>query len=155
MNFKSFIYLIFIFIAAGCSFEEPEFDSFDHFKLLKADGKQLSVSFDMQVKNPNWFGMKVKKGTIQISADDQAIGVAHLSDKLKIQKKSDTTYVVPISIDLADGAMFRLFKMATSKSVKLQFSGSIRGSILGIGKTIAINETKTVDGGVFKSLTKN
>lgn len=155
MNLKIICCWIGLIVFASCSFEEPEMDSFEHFKLLKADGKQLAVSFEMHVKNANWFGFKVKKGKIQIVADEQELGTAHFTDKMKITRKSDSTYVVPLTIDLVDGAVFRLFKLATSKSVKLQFAGSIRGSVFGIGKTVAVNETKTVDGGIFKALAKN
>lgn len=143
-----FLTLSFVFVS--CEFEEPEFGDFSNVKLLKSDGNHLTLSFDMQVKNPNAFGMKIKKGTINVQANGQDLGVLKLSDKIKLKRKSDKTYTVPLSLDLADGAVFRMIKLSLAKSVDLKLDGKIRGSIMGIGKTVEVHETKTVEGGKLK-----
>ena len=96
--------------------------------------------------------MKLKESNLSVSIDEKAIGDVSLVDKIVIQRKSDTSYPVKLNVSLADGAMFTLLRNAFKKEVTITIKGTLKGSALGIPKTITINETKTIDGNLLKSL---
>lgn len=147
------VFILLTLLLAGissCEVDDPEIGELKNFKLTKMDGKVLHGSFDVDVTNPNFFGVKLKKCGLDITANNQPMGVVHLDDKIKIKRKSEKTYTVPVVIDLADGALFRVIKLAGSKTVEIGINGKVKGSVFLIGKTLEIHETKTIDGSQLK-----
>lgn len=149
---KQFIYLlIFGFFTLGsCSIEDPEIAGFENVKILKADGDIIEASIDVTIENPNFFGMKVKKSSFHIRANDLEIGDVELSEKFKMKRKSTKVYTLPLRISLAKGALFKIMKLTGAKEITLNLEGNVKGSVYGISKTVAIKETKIIDGKLLK-----
>jgi LEA14-like dessication related protein len=149
---KQFIYLlIFGFFTLGsCSIEDPEIAGFENVKILKADGDIIEASIDVTIENPNFFGMKVKKSSFHIRANDLEIGDVELSKKFKVKRKSTKVYTLPLHISLAKGALFKIMKLTGAKEITLNLEGNVKGSVYGISKTVAIKETKIIDGKLLK-----
>ena len=114
--------------------------------------KSIVLAADVHLQNENPFAVKLKESNLSVSIDEKAIGDVSLVDKIVIQRKSDTSYPVKLNVSLADGAMFTLLRNAFKKEVTITIKGTLKGSALGIPKTITINETKTIDGNLLKSL---
>lgn len=149
---KQFIYLlIFGFFTLGsCSIEDPEIAGFENVKILKADGDIIEASIDVTIENPNFFGMKIKKSSFHIRANDLEIGDVELSEKFKVKRKSTKVYTLPLRISLAKGALFKIMKLTGAKEITLNLEGNVKGSVYGISKTVAIKETKIIDGKLLK-----
>lgn len=149
---KQFIYLlIFGFFTLGsCSIEDPEIAGFENVKILKADGDIIEASIDVTIENPNFFGMKVKKSSFHIRANELEIGDVELSEKFKVKRKSTKVYTLPLRISLAKGALFKIMKLTGAKEITLNLEGNVKGSVYGISKTVAIKETKIIDGKLLK-----
>jgi LEA14-like dessication related protein len=149
---KQFIYLlIFGFFTLGsCSIEDPEIAGFENVKILKADGDIIEASIDVTIENPNFFGMKVKKSSFHIRANDLEIGDVELSEKFKVKRKSTKVYTLPLRISLSKGALFKIMKLTGAKEITLNLEGNVKGSVYGISKTVAIKETKIIDGKLLK-----
>lgn len=136
----------------ACNFEEPDFGEVGNFQLQKLEGSHIECSIDVQVDNPNVIGFKVKKVAADIQLDDQLVGKVHLNEKIKVKRKSNRTYTVPMTIDLENGALITLMKQAGKEEVPVTIKGSAKGSVLGISKKFEFSETKKVNPGNLKSL---
>ena len=136
-------------VLARCDVEEPDFSNLRDFKLLKMDGKRVEAEFTVDCENPNAFGFKVKKSALNVSVDNQVFGVISLDKKIKIRRKSNTAYTVPVVIDLENGAMLRLIKYVGRKDLEVTIAGKVKGSVCGISKSFNVNETRKVDGSLF------
>jgi hypothetical protein len=116
------------------------------------ENKELVLKLDVQVQNDNFYAVKLKNSALKISIDEKELGGLNLVEKIVFKRKSDNTYPVKFHVKLADGAMFTLLRNAFKKEVTLTINGTLKGSALGIPKTITINEIKTIDGNLLKSL---
>ena len=94
--------------------------------------------------------MKVKKSSFHIRANDLEIGDVELSEKFKVKRKSTKVYTLPLHISLAKGALFKIMKLTGAKEITLNLEGNVKGSVYGISKTVAIKETKIIDGKLLK-----
>lgn len=116
------------------------------------ENKKLVLNLDVQVQNDNFYAVKLKSSDLNISIDDKELGNVSLVDKVVFKRKIDSNYPVKLHVKLADGAMFLFLRNAFKKEVTLTIKGTLKGSALGIPKTIAINETKIMDGNLLQSL---
>ena len=140
----------FLFTLSGCEFEEPVVSGYSNFKFGKLEGKTLNVSFDATVENENGYGIKVKKGNLTLSINDLEIGDIDLSKKIKIKRKSEHVYTVPLQLSLSDGALFRIAKLVNAEKFELKLDGKVRGSVMGFGKTFDVHETHSLSSGDIK-----
>jgi LEA14-like dessication related protein len=139
-----------VVLATGCTFEEPDISNLSDFKMKKIDGKHIEAEFSVDCENPNAFGFKIKKGMIDVLIADQKMGTITLDEKIKVKRKSKSTYTVPVSIDLENGALIKLMQLSLKNEITVQFDGKVRGSVFGIAKSIDVNETRTIDGSILQ-----
>ena len=147
------IVLIFfsIFLLSSCfEVKNLDFKGVDGIKLGKLEKKSLDLSLNVTVFNPNGFSIKVKSSDVDVFADDQLLGKAKVVDHVKIFRKKEDSYLVPIHIDLEDGVLLKLIKFALKDKVNIHLKGFIKGSVLGITKKITIDEMKEIEGKNFK-----
>jgi len=67
-----------------------------------------------------------------------------------VKRKSTKVYTLPLRISLAKGALFKIMKLTGAKEITLNLEGNVKGSVYGISKTVAIKETKIIDGKLLK-----
>lgn len=147
---KFLIILMAFFVLTGCEFEEPTIGGYSNFKFGKLEGKTLNVSFDVTVDNENGYGFKLKKGTLNLFVNNLDIGTIELNDKIKVKRKSERVYNVPLKLSLSDGAMFRVMKLVDADKFELKLDGKVRGSVFGFGKNFDVHETRTLSSGDLK-----
>ena len=136
----------------ACNFEAPDIGEVGNFHLQKLEGSHIECSFDVNIENPNAIGFKVKKVSADVQMEEQLMGKVKLNEKIKVKRKSNKTYTVPLIIDLENGALITLMKNAGKKEVPVTIKGIAKGSVLGISKKIEFSETKQVNPGNLKSL---
>jgi LEA14-like dessication related protein len=140
----------FLITVSSCEFIEPEVSGYSNFKFGKLEGKTLNVSFDATVDNENGYGFKIKKGKLNVSVNNLEIGVIDLNKKIKVKRKSEHVYTVPLQLSLSDGALFRIAKLANAEKFELKLDGTVRGSVMGFGKNFDIHETRNLSSGDIK-----
>jgi LEA14-like dessication related protein len=114
------------------------------------ENKELVLKLDVHVQNDNFYAVKLKNSALKISIDEKELGNLTLAEKVVFKRKSDATYPLKMKVKLADGAMFMLLRNAFKKEVTLKIKGTVKGSGLGIPKTIQVEEVKTIDASVLK-----
>jgi len=143
---KIIIILTAFFLATSCTFYEPEFRGGENIKMGKLNGKTLKLTVDADIYNENSFALKVKPSTLDVYIEDQYMGKVHLDKKFKMKRKSTTRVSAPLTLTLADGAMFKLLALANKKNLKIRLSGKVKAGAFFISKKIDVNEEKTISG---------
>ncbi len=114
------------------------------------ENKEILLDAKLQVQNENFYAVKLKHSDLKISIDDKVIGDVSLAQKVVFKRKSDAVYPLILKVKLADGAMFTLLRNAFKKEVTLKIQGTVKGSALGVPKTIQVAEVKTIDASLLK-----
>lgn len=145
---KKILFLCVLLVAvSSCEFDEPVISGYSNFKFGKLEGKTLNVSFDATVDNDNGYGFKIKKGKLTLSVNNLEIGDIDLNKKIKIKRKSENVYTVPLQLSLSDGALFRIAKLVSAEKFELKLDGTVRGSVMGFGKNFDVHETRNLSSG--------
>lgn len=144
---KLYALLTIAFYFSSCAnFEEPEFISSDGLKMGKIEGKKISLTADVVVSNPNWFGVKIRPSNLDVYIENQYMGKVYLEKKVKMKAKQESTLSMDLRAELADGAMITALKYANKENVKVHLTGKVKGGVWLFSKKIAIDETKTISG---------
>jgi len=147
---KIFFLCVLLIAVSSCEFDEPVVSGYSNFKFGKLEGKTLNVSFDATVDNDNGYGFKIKRGKLTVSVNDLEIGDIDLNKKIKIKRKSEHVYTVPLKLSLSDGALFRIAKLVSAEKFELKLDGTVRGSVMGFGKNFDVHETRNLSSGDIK-----
>lgn len=149
--FRQLTFLLLVAAAiSGCSFEDPDFGKPSNFRITTFKGQHLEGEFTIECDNPNGVGFKMKKADIDVIVEDQTLGTITLNKKVKIKRKSKNTYTIPLVLDLADGALFRILRLSGKDKVQISLRGKVRGSVCGFSKSFPVNETRTIDGSFLR-----
>jgi LEA14-like dessication related protein len=135
---------VLLFIFSSCSFEEVQFKEAVNFKLKKIEGRNLSISFDAILNNPNGYNLKVKPSTFDLHINGEHIGIVQLDEKIKIVKKSESTVAVPVTAEVLKGALPKLIAGALKKTATVRIVGTVKGAASGFPVRKKIDETREI-----------
>ena len=155
-TFQKLVYfLAVIFLVSSCfDYDDIDFKGIDNFKMEKFEGQKISFSMDVILENPNSFSVRIKPSVVDVYLDDNLIGKTYLDQKVKIIKRKENSYFVPLHVELEDGLLMKLMKLSLKRKVKLRLVGKIKGSIYGICKKVEIDESLEIDPQKITSLVK-
>lgn len=145
---KKFLFILTAFVLlTGCAtFQEPEFRGSEGVKMDKMDGKEITLSANVKVYNPNWYALKIKPSTVDVYLEDKLMGTIELTKKVKMKGKQETSLSLPLLATLVDGAMFTALRYATKDQVKVRIKGKVKGGVFFVSKKMDVDETKTISG---------
>jgi hypothetical protein len=138
------VLIISILLVSSCKLEDIDIDEPDNFNLKKYSSNQVEASFDVTVDNPSGMNFKLKKTNIAVFTGEKKLGTIYLSDKIKVKRKTENTYTVPVRIDLIDGAMRTIMLEGASGKIPLHFLGSVKVGTFIFSKKIKVDETKEI-----------
>lgn len=147
------VYLVgLLFIFSSCSlFKDLQISNIQDIS-PSFENKTVVLNASIDVKNSNFYNVAVKASDLLVSIEDKELGNIELLEKVVFKRKSTGTYPFKFKLKLADGALFTILRNVFKKEVTLAFKGKIKGTALGIPKSITINETKTIDANLLKKL---
>ena len=147
------VYLVgLLFIFSSCSlFKDLQISNIQDIS-PSFENKTVVLNASIDVKNSNFYNVAVKASDLVVSIEDKELGNIELLEKVVFKRKSTGTYPFKFKLKLADGALFTILRNVFKKEVTLAFKGKIKGTALGIPKSITINETKTIDANLLKKL---
>ena len=135
-----------ILLLNGCfvtpTIQEPKNFQFEGYKPRE---NKLSFSLDVDVYNPNFYGIKVRRSSLDVFFDDDKIGTGKTRKSFKMRRKDNTTCLVPVDVLLEKGAAFKLIRMAFKKEVQIRLKGKLKVSVLGIPARQYVDQTKNVN----------
>jgi LEA14-like dessication related protein len=133
-----------VVLLASCSFQQPVFKKYEGFDMGKMDTKTISFTVKASIYNPNWYALKVKPSSLEITTSDGKLGVLHLDEKIKMKGKKENSLVVPMHVDLEKGIMMKLMSFSLKDSVKINLKGDVRGGVFFITKKIPMEFSRSV-----------
>jgi LEA14-like dessication related protein len=131
-------------ILTSCSFQQPAFKKYEGFDMGKIDAKQVSFAIKVSIYNPNWYALKVKPSSLDISTSDGKIGTLYLDEQIKIKGKKETSIVAPMHVDLEKGIMMKLMSFGLRDSIKINLKGDVRGGVFFITKKFPMDFSRSV-----------
>jgi len=142
--------LCFIILNSCIQFQEVEFKNMEDVKIEKVEGRKISMLLSVKLFNPNVFSIKIKPSNVNLYIEDQLVGKINLNNKVKIIKRTENTYFVPLQIDMEEGALLKFLKYSFKEKIKIHIKGVVKGSVFGITKKIEVDEIQEIDGKLFK-----
>lgn len=133
-----------IIFLASCVFQQPVFKKYEGFEMGKMDAKNVSFTLKARIYNPNWYALKVKPSSLEISTSDGKLGVLHLDEKIKMKGRKETSLVVPMHVDFERGIMMKLMSFGLQDSVKINLKGDVRGGVFFITKKIPMVFSRSI-----------
>lgn len=144
-NIKKWGYFfVLLFIFSSCSYENVEFREAVDFKLKKIEGRNLSISFDAILNNPNGYNLKIKPSTFDLHINGEHVGIVKLDERIKIIKKSESTVAVPVTAEVLKGALPKLIAGALRKTATVRIVGTVKGGASGFPVRKKIDETREI-----------
>ncbi len=104
-------------------------------------------SAGLKVYNPSAVSFKIREVNLKTVADGVFLGTLNCTDKIKINARSDSVYMVPLSLKLANiftGASM-LYKLSRQKKVNMEVKGYVRVRTMMIYKKIEVSEKQLMD----------
>jgi LEA14-like dessication related protein len=141
------VFLIGIWVVGltGCSVQAPAFKGYQNFKYEKIQENTLYFAVDVNIDNPNGFGVKVKRSYLDVTVGESYIGKARISQAFKIKRKRLNTVTIPFELALEKGAIFKLVRYVTKREVDVKLQGMVRGAAFGIPRKVKIDETRKMN----------
>ena len=154
-----FCLVVFIGILFSSCFTVPEYRGVSDFKLEEFKNKNLLFSLNIDIYNPNNYGIRVKKSKMGVYINENYIGEAKLLKSFKMKRKSSTSCLLPINLELEQGAIFKLIPILNvRRGANIRVDGILKAKALLIPKREEINQEVKVnlrDLGVdFKNILK-
>lgn len=133
-------------LLSSCTFYEPEYRGGESVSVEKVEGKQIQVMAGAKIYNGNGYAIKVKPSTLDIYVNEDYIGQIHLDKKFKMKAKQETAVQAPLTATLADGAMFKLLRLANQDNVTVRMKGKVKAGVWFVSKKIDVNESRSLNG---------
>ena len=134
------VILLLSLLFSSC-FTVPEYRGASNFKLEEFKDRNLAFKLNLDIYNPNSYGIKVRKSKLDVYVNESYIGEATLRKSLKMKRKSSTSCLLPVNLKLEKGAAFKLIPVLNlRKGAKIRVEGVLKASALLIPKRERINE---------------
>lgn len=147
LNFKSIslLFLLSIFISS-CTIEEIEFKELKDVRLIKTTKDLIEAEVTAVIKNPNWFGFRVKDNDLDLYMNNNRVGRARLARSIRVEGNSEKTYkfrvkAVPEGANILGNALSMITGMGTKRS-SLGIKGDLKVTILGFGTKYKVDLTQ-------------
>jgi LEA14-like dessication related protein len=136
--------LALLFVFSACSVEKVEFKGIENLKLVKLESRNLSLTFEATISNPNKSKIKVKPSNFDLYINGSQVGIAHIDNTIEFQKASESTVTVPVTVNVMQGAIPKILAGALMKTATVRIVGKFKGSMYGFTKGKKIDETKEI-----------
>ncbi len=151
MSYKSLLptaLLLLLLAASACKgLNDIQITGADDFKLKGIDNNAVTFSVSIGVINPASVGFKVSEVNLKAVVDDNFIGTLTSPDKIKIPARSDSSYHMNFSLELANlitGAS-TLYGISRKKQVTVGLQGYVKARSWLTTKKVEVRETQIID----------
>lgn len=133
-----------ILILVSCRFQQPTFKSVEGVEMGKMEASKVSFTVKVKIENPNWYALKVKPSSLDVSTSDGKLGTLYLDEKIKMKGRKETLIVAPMHVDLEKGILMKMMSFSFKDSVKVNLKGDVRGGVFFFTKKIPMEFSKSI-----------
>jgi hypothetical protein len=140
--------LLAVLVLTGCKgLNDVEITGASGFSFRNMENNKVTFAADIGVKNPSSISFKVNEMQLKTIVDGNFIGTLSADNIVKIPARSDSSYRMDFSLDLANmltGAS-TLYGLTRKKQVTIQLQGYVKAKSWLTTKKVDISETRVVD----------
>jgi LEA14-like dessication related protein len=151
MKNKIFLYIAllisFIALSSCGKINDIDLKNVSNVKVHQFENGTIYFSAGLQLLNPSSLSFRIKEFDIRIVANGDYLGHLRSTEEIKILSHSDSVYLVPMNLKLANiftGAA-TLYRLSRMDKVKVEMQGYALIKTFIFSKKININEMRIVD----------
>ncbi len=124
-----------------------EITGVEGFKMRGMENNAVTFAADIGVRNPASVGFKVSEINLKTTIDGNFIGTLTSPDRVKIPGRSDSTYTMNFSLELANiiTSASALYNLSRKNQVNVVMQGYVKARSGLITKKVDVNETRLMD----------
>ncbi|MCB0760297.1 MAG: LEA type 2 family protein [Flavobacteriales bacterium] len=137
--------IVVLFLAVGlvsCSFyDDVELVSVQDVEVLEFSQDIIHAHVDLELKNPNWYNVKVIDSELELFLNGKRMGKVRLGEKVTIPRNSTSIQRVHILSDVKEfesNFLQNVLTLLFNKSTKMEIKGWIEGRGFVVKKRVPI-----------------
>ena len=136
--------LLLLFLSACTLYKEPSMVTFNGIERGKIEDKKIDFKVKIVLSNPNFYALKIKPSTLDFMIDGTPMGKIYLNEKVKIRRKTEQEYAVPLSFKLEKGTLMSLMALGLRAQIEIQVKGPVKGGVLFLYKEFPFDYKKSI-----------
>ena len=137
-------FLLLLFLNACSLYKEPSMLTFNGIERGKVEDKKIDFKVKCVLVNPNFYALKIKPSTLDLMIDGIPMGKIYLNEKVKLRRKTEQEYAVPLSFKLEKGTLMSLMALGFRAQIEVQVKGPVKGGVLFLYKEFPFDYTKSI-----------
>ena len=117
------------------------------FKMRGIENNAVTFAADIGIRNPASVGFKVSEINLKTTIDGNFIGTLTSPERVKIPPRSDSTYTMNFSLELANiiTSASALYNLSRKNQVNVVMQGYVKARSGLMTKKVDVNETRLMD----------
>jgi LEA14-like dessication related protein len=143
-----FLLLSILFFLSSCKgIEDIQFTGADDFELKGMENNKVIFSASISISNPSSLNFKVSEVNLKTSVDGSFIGILTSNEIVKIAARSDSSYRMNFSLDLANllAGASTLYGITRKKQVTVDMQGYVKARSWFTFKKVTVRENRLID----------
>lgn len=147
-----FLALVGLLVFSSCiEYDDVELVRLSNYRVHDVEGNKAMLDVDVELMNPNVFGIKVKPSTLDLYVENVYAGKVELLEKVKIKRKRTGVYLAQLHLIGEQGILFKMMRYVNKPQITIRLTGEVKGSVYGISKKIKVDKTKVIDPSKLKA----
>jgi LEA14-like dessication related protein len=146
-NILFFIAIILITFMQSCKMQDLVLGNPEGLKVDELSRKNIGLTIDLPVENPNNFGFTVRGVDMDLYINDVKMGNIKKVDRVKVKSKSNEIYPISFNIIPSEllGGAWGILRDLSGRNVELRLDGSVKVSKFILAKKIKLDEKQVVE----------
>lgn len=135
------LFPLLLLLGASCNlYKEVEMVEMIDMKVTEWSGENVRAEVYLQLKNPNWYKVRLTRSHVQLYLDGKEIGVVELSEALDIPPRSVTTHTMQLHADYEDieNVLGNMLNLLFKQKYVLEGKGYVRGRAFFIARKVPV-----------------
>jgi len=139
--------IIFFTLLSCSSLNDITLTGADGFTLKGMENNSVTFAADIGVHNPSGFGFRVREINLKTSVEGNFIGTLTSPDKIRIPARSDSSYRMNFSLEIANmlTSASTLYTLSRKKRVSVDMQGYVKTRSWLMTKRIDVHESQVID----------
>lgn len=137
-------FLLLLSISACSLYEEPSMVAFSGIERDKIEDKKIDFKVKCVINNPNFYALKIKPSIVDVLIDGTPMGKIYLNEKVKLRRKTEQAYAIPLSFKLEKGTFMSLMTLGLRDQIEIQVKGPVKGGVLFLYKELPFDYKKSI-----------
>jgi len=148
MMLRILIFLCVALTLTSCQYDEVEISDIRKFRIDKVDNNRIHFSFDIKLRNPNNYALKVSSTDLVCELNGRNLGNLYLDEPVKVPAGNNDYISIHSSVKTegaANNVLPILLGSLLNRAIDVRLTGEVKGGAFIFPKTIQIDHFERVD----------